>query len=338
MPKFNLRRRDFLGTAGSAVLATAVIIPGKARAATRLKLAHGVGPDHPIYQSAEDFAASVAERTNGELMIDVFPQNELGTTHDVARQTQMGAVDINLTNPPVIETQAPETNVIQIPYQFDDYAHAHRVLGDTANAWLRELLARNQFHWVANYVFGFRALTNSVREIHTPDDIAGLNLRVPPEVSIKSALEALGATTQTIAFNELYLALASNVVDGQDNPLAVSYANKFYEVQKFAATTNHIYTASMMLMNPNSWSKLSPEFQQVISEEGLRTGEECQANLLTSEAETISKLEAAGLIVTKPDTAPFRELMGPSYDILRERIGNETWEKWMTFVEDGRTA
>lgn len=338
MSEFKIKRREFMGGVAAAAIGASIIVPGRSRAATRLKLAHGVGPAHPIYPAAEDFAASVAERTDGALEIDVFPQNELGTTHDVARQTQLGAIDINLTNPPVIETQAPEANVIQIPYQFDDYAHAHRVLGDTANPWLREFLAQNQFHWVANYVFGFRALTNNVRPVNSPDDIAGMNLRVPPELSIKAALEALGATTQTIAFNELYLALASNVVDGQDNPLSVSYANKFYEVQKYAATTNHIYTASMMLMNPDSWNGLSEEFQQVLSEEGLRTGQDCQKALVESEKDTITKLEGAGLVVTTPATAPFRELMGPAYDILRERIGNETWEKWMGFVEDARNS
>ena len=103
-----------------------------------------------------------------------------------------------------------------IPYQFDDYAHAYRTLDSTAAEWLRARGRKAGFEYIANFEWGFRSMTNSKRAINSPDDVKGLKLRVPPEIQIKASMEALGAVTATIAFPEVYTALATGTVDGQD--------------------------------------------------------------------------------------------------------------------------
>ncbi|MQE66320.1 twin-arginine translocation signal domain-containing protein, partial [Vibrio parahaemolyticus] len=156
----NLKRRTFLQAAGTTALATGLgLRPLKARAATTFKLGHQLGETHPAYQAVEQMAAAISERTAGEVEISVFPNASLGSPPDMVKQAQMGALDFVMFNPPNIESQDPTANVIQIPYQFDDYEHVHRVLGGTAKEWLMEFFDRNNLNWVANFEYGFRALS-----------------------------------------------------------------------------------------------------------------------------------------------------------------------------------
>ncbi|MBT9386833.1 TRAP transporter substrate-binding protein [Pseudooceanicola sp. CBS1P-1] len=339
MKKLNLNRRTFMQGAGTIALATGALgyRPRAARAGgVNLKLGHQLGQTHPTYQAVEQMAAAIAERTDGEVKISVFPNAALGSPPDMVKQAQMGALDLVMFNPPNIESQDATASVIQIPYQFDDYAHVHRVLGGTAQGWLNTFFERNKLHWIANFEYGFRALSNSRRPVNTPEDIAGLKLRVPPELSIKATFDALGANTQTIAFDELYLALSSGVVDGQDNPVSVDYANKFYEVQKHIATTRHIYTSFMLVGNPRIWKGLSPDVQAVISEEALKAGKWAQEAVVANEEQMLVAMEEDGVTITRPDPAPFRAKMGPAWDAMRERIGDKTWEEWMGYVDAAR--
>ena len=339
MTLLKLARRRFLqGSGAAAVTAALGYRPALAQASVKLRLAHQLGDSHPSYQAAEVLAKAVEERTNGDLSIALFPNGALGSPPDMVKQAQLGALDLVMFNPPNIVAQDATASVIQIPYLFDGYAHAHRVLGDTGRGWLDQFFARNKLTWVANFEYGFRALSNSRRPVNVPEDVAGLKLRVPPEFSIKATFDALGAVTQTIPFNELYLALSSGTVDGQDNPVAVDYANKFYEVQSHIATTQHIYTSFMLVANPGIWDGLSDEHRSILSEEAIKAGKQAQTDVQNGEEEMLAAMEEKGVQITRPDPAPFREKMGPAWDAMRERIGGDTWEEWMSYVEAARSA
>jgi len=339
MRSLNINRRTFLKSTGAAALGAGVgFRPTRARASVQLRLAHQLGATHPSYQAAESLAKAVEERTNGDLTIALFPNGALGSPPDMVKQAQLGALDLVMFNPPNIVAQDPTADVIQIPYAFDGYEHAHKVLGDTGRAWLDKFFDRNGLTWVANFEYGFRALSNSRRPVNVPEDVAGLKLRVPPEFSIKATFDALGAITQTIPFNELYLAMSSGAVDGQDNPVAVDYANKFYEVQSHIATTRHIYTSFMLVANPRIWDGLSDEHRAVLSEEAIKAGKQAQAAVQSGEDEMLKAMEAEGVQITRPDPAPFRAKMGPAWDAMRERIGGDTWDEWMSYVDAARSA
>ena len=337
MTNFKLNRRQLLQGTGAAAVATGFgYRPALAQASVKLRLAHQLGDSHPSYQAAESLAKAVEARTNGDLSIALFPNGQLGSPPDMVKQTQLGALDLVMFNPPNIVAQDPTASVIQIPYLFDGYAHAHKVLGDTGTPWLDAFFARNQLARVATFEYGFRALSNSRRPVNTPDDVRGLKLRVPPEFSIKATFDALGAVTQTIPFNELYLALSSKTVDGQDNPVAVDYANKFYEVQSHIATTQHIYTSFMLVANPGIWEGLSDEHRTVLQEEAIKAGKQAQADVQNGEEDMLAKMADLGVEITRPDPAAFRERMGPAWDAMRERIGGDTWEEWMSYVDAAR--
>ena len=230
-----ISRRTLLQSS-AAISCGSFLIP--ARATVELKLTHPADLSHPVHIEAEKMVRRINDRTNGEVKITIFPNNSLGSPVETAQQTRLGAIDMILMNPANIESISKAVGVINIPYQFDSYEHAHKTLDITGKDWLAQQLAVVGFSWIANFEWGFRALSNSRKPVRLPDDVKGMKLRVPPELAIKSAFEALGANTQTIAFQEVYLALANKTVDGQDNPIGTTFAAKFFEVQNHIGLLN----------------------------------------------------------------------------------------------------
>jgi len=335
MPKIDFTRRSVLA-AGAATLSAANIVP--ARAAAELRLTHPADISHPVHIEAEKMAQRVAQRTNGAVKITLFPNNALGSPVETAQQTRLGAIDMILMNPANIESISKAVGVINIPYQFDSYEHAHRTLDTTARDWITQQLATAGFAWIANFEWGFRALSNSRRPVNTPADVQGLKLRVPPELAIKAAFEALGANTQTIAFQEVYLALANKTVDGQDNPIGTTFAAKFFEVQSHIALTRHIYASIMLAANPRAWqNKLDAAQRRIVSEEAAIAGAAARKGVRDREEDNIAAMQKAGVAITRPDVAPFRDKMGPAYETLRKSLGDDTWNAWTKLVAAART-
>lgn len=333
--KITWTRRSLLGAGAALTVGLPAIRP--ARAAVELRLTHPADTSHPVHIEAEAMVKRIAERTNGQVKIAIFPNNALGSPVEAAQQTRLGAIDMMMLNPANIEALSKTIGVINIPYQFDSYEHAHKTLDVTGRDWIAEQLKIAGFTWISNLEWGFRAVTNSRRPINQPADVQGLKIRVPPELAIKAAFEALGASTQTIAFQEVYLALANNVVDGQDNPVGTTFAAKFYEAQKHIALTRHIYASIMFCANPRVWSgKLTEEQRKIISEEGTRAGAGARKGVRDNEESNLAAMEKAGVAVTRPDVAPFRDKMGPAYDQLRKALGEETWNSWTKLVAAAR--
>ncbi len=329
------KRRRLLQAGAAFAAGSAWVLP--ARANVELKLTHPADISHPVHTEAEKMAQRVAEKTKGAVKITLFPNNALGSPVETAQQTRLGAIDMILMNPANIESISKAVGVINIPYQFDSYAHAHKTLDVTARAWLAKHLATAGFAWIANFEWGFRALSNSRRPINAPDDVKGLKLRVPPELAIKSAFEALGASTQTIAFQEVYLALANKAVDGQDNPIGTTFAAKFFEVQSHVALTRHIYTSIMLAANPRAWqNKLDEAQRKIITEEASLAGSNARRLVQEAEEANLAKMQQAGVAITRPNVAPFRDRMGPAYEVLRKSLGDDIWNEWMKLVSAAR--
>jgi len=331
-----LSRRSLLATGAGAGVAHFSILP--ARAATELRLTHPADATHPVHIEAEKMARRIEQRTSGEVRIRIFPNNALGSPVETAQQTRLGAIDLILCNPANIEALSRTIGVINQPYQFDSYEHAHRVLDVTGRDWLSQQLRTAGFTWIANFEWGFRALSNSRRPVNTPADVQGLKLRVPPELAIKAAFEALGASIQTIAFQEVYLALSNKTVDGQDNPIGTTFAAKFFEVQSHIALTRHIYAPIMFLANPRSWNRLNEAQRTIFTEEAVQAGNAARKSVREQEESYLAEMQKAGVAITRPEVAPFREKMGPAYEQLRRALGEDVSKTWAGFVEAGRGA
>lgn len=324
-------------SAVSGALALGLVLSVPAARAAEYKLTHSADVQHPNHLAAEEMVKRIEERTGGQVRIKIFPNNALGSPPETTEQARLDVIEFAILSPTQLDKYNRAFGVVFIPYQFDSFAHAHRTLDETAASWLQEMHRKIGFVHIANFEWGFRSITNSRRPINTPEDVKGLKLRVPPEIQIKAAMEALGAVTHTIAFGEVYLALASQTVDGQDNPVPTNYSQKFYEVNKHLALTKHVYTPMMFVANARAWDRIGPEHRKVIQEEGKRAGQKARKDVQDKERFYIAEMEKTGVKTTEPDVAKFRALMGPAYKAVKEWVNDDkTWEMWAGFVEAAR--
>jgi TRAP-type transport system periplasmic protein len=331
-------RRKFLKT-GAGLASLTLAAPHVAAAATlTLRFAHFAQEDHPAHIAARQFAGRVEARTSGAVKIKIFPNNQLGGPPEQAQQIKLGTIDMGLPTQGQLDKYDKAFGAVPLPFIFDSNALVYRVLDGPAMDWLAPLAEAQGFILLRNWDYGFRNVTSSVRPINNPDDVKGLKLRTPPELQIQASMEALGASVQAIAFPELYLALAQKVVDGEENPIAVIYYNKFYEVQKYLAITRHVYNNMIHTIGINTWKKLTPDQQTIFREESVAAGDLMRKLMSDGEADQIAKLEAAGMQITRPDLAPFRALMEPAYKRIAAYAGDDNVAKFRDMVEQARKA
>jgi tripartite ATP-independent transporter DctP family solute receptor len=303
-----------------------------------LRWAHFAQEDHPAHTAAKQFASRVETRTGGAIKINIFPNNALGGPPEQAQGIKLGTIDMGLPTQGQLDKYDTAFAAVLLPFIFDNPAHVYRVLDGPGMDWLAPLAEKQGFILLHNWEYGFRNLTNSVRPVNVPDDVKGLKIRTPPELQIQASMEALGGIVQAIAFPELYLALSQKVVDGEENPIAVIYFNKFYEVQKHLALTRHVYNNMIHTIGVNTWKKLTPEQQAIFREESASAGNLMRKLIGDAEADQIGKLEAAGMLVTRPDLAPFRAKMDPAYKRIAAYAGEANVKKFRELVEQGRKA
>ena len=332
-------RRGFLKTgAGVAVASLATARVARGQTALTLRGAHFAPEDHPANIAAKQFATRVEARTNGAIKINIFPNNVLGGPPEQAQQIKLGTIDMGLPTQGQLDKYDTAFAAVMLPFVFDSPAQVYRVLDGPAMEWLAPRAEKQGFILLHNWDYGFRNVTNSVRPINVPDDVAGLKIRTPPELQIQASMEALGATVQAIAFPELYLALSQRVVDGQENPIPVIYYSKFYEVQKHLALTRHVYNNMIHTVGVNTWAKLTPAQQVIFREESAAAGELMRKLIADGEADQLVKLASAGLQITRPNLAPFRAKMEPAYKRIAAYAGEDNVKKFRAMVEASRTT
>jgi tripartite ATP-independent transporter DctP family solute receptor len=330
-------RRKFLkASAAGAAFSVAAPYVSLHAAPLTMRFAHFAAEDHPANIAAKQFASRVEERTGGAVKINIFPNNVLGGPPEQAQQIKLGTIDMGLPTQGQLDKYNKAFAAVMLPFIWDGPQHAFRVLDGPAMAWLAPLAEKQGFILLRNWEYGFRNVTNTVHPINTPDDVKGLKLRTPPELQIQASLEALGATVQAIAFPELYLALSQKVVDGEENPIAVIYFNKFYEVQKYLAITRHIYNNMIHTVSAAAWKKLDAGQQAIFREESTAAGDLMRKLIGDQEFDQIAKIEAAGMLVTRPNLAPFRALMGPANARIAAYAGADNVKKFQDMAEEGR--
>ena len=311
-------------------------ISNVAEAKMTLKLGHYANAEHAGNKAAMMFAKGVQERTNGEIIIELYPNNELGNPPEVLEQNVLGVIDMSLPTQGQLAKYSKKFGCVMLPFAYDGYDHAYRVLDGPFMKWAEKDLEDAGLIFLSNWEWGFRNLTNSVHPINSPDDVKGLKIRTPPELSIQSAMEALGATVQTVQFSELPMALKQGVVDGQENPVSVIYSFKIYETQKYLAMTGHTYNSMVHVMSKKTWDKLTSEQQKIVREESKKAGNFMRKTLRDAEADQIAKLEKLGMEVTRPNVAAFKAKMGPAYERMKASVGADNLQYFLKIVEEAK--
>ncbi|MGI4942148.1 MAG: TRAP transporter substrate-binding protein, partial [Janthinobacterium lividum] len=249
-----LTRRTTL-VSSAAVLAAATPLRFARAAEFTFKWGTNVPESHPLNIHARAASKRLAEETNGRVDLQLFANNQLGGDSDMFTQLRAGALEcFSLSGVNVLSTLIPGAAVWGVGFAWKDYPTLWSALDGKLGDLLRAQIRKAGLE-VMDKVWdnGFRQVTTSTRPVRTPDDFKGMKIRVPISALWTSLFQSLGASPTSINFAEVYSALQTHVVDGQENPPAIISAAKLYEVQKYCSLTNHMWDGWWFLMNRRAW-------------------------------------------------------------------------------------
>jgi tripartite ATP-independent transporter DctP family solute receptor len=289
-----------------------------------LKLGHAVAPEHPYHLGAIRYSELIAQRTQNKVKIDVYPSTQLGNERDMVEGLQLGTIDLVVTSTGPLGGFVPRMFVVDLPFLFRDREHAYKVLDGPIGRELLDAFSAKGMRGLAFWENGFRQMTNSVRRIEKPEDLKGIKIRTMENKVHLSAFRAFGASPTPMAWSEVYTALQQKTIDAQENPIAIIYFQKIYEVQKYLALTGHFYSPTPLLMSLKAFNNLPKNIQKIM----LDTAMECatyERNLLRdNEAKQLAEIKAKGMQVTLPNKKPFLDAAAPVYKEFESQFGKET--------------
>ena len=293
-----------------------------------LRLGHLQTETHSYHKGAVKFKELVESKSDGRIQIDIFPSSQLGNGRDQIEGAQIGSIHFHIGSVAPVTNFAPKFNVLNMPYLFESREHAFRVLDGEIGEELSADLANRGLMNLGFMENGWRHMTNDERPIKTADDAAHLKLRVQESPPYIAFINAIGSTPVPIPFGELYTALEQNVVDGQENPLAQIYLNKFQEVQQYLTLTYHNYDAAVFIMSKTTYDTLPQDLQDVIDESAEEAIAHQRQIALEDEELLLENLRNTEIqIEENPDLDSFRNAVQPVYEEFEESIGKELFEK-----------
>ncbi len=235
-----------------------------ALAAKTIKVGHGHSISHPVHLGFEVFKELLEKKSGGDLKVEIFPNSQLGSEAEMAEMCKLGTMQGVMFGR--FESMGMELYTPALPFMFKDYEQVNRVLSGPIGDYLASFTEDNGLKLLGWAHSGFRQITNNVRPVKSPADLEGLKMRTPPLENILQAMGSFGANVTPIAYSELYMALKTGVVDGQENPWVNIVSEKMYEVQKYATAINYIYMPGPFCVGLEWWEGLSAEDQKMIAE------------------------------------------------------------------------
>ena len=245
-----------------------ILTHGPAAAEFNYKLATGQDPTHPVNMRARRRSNRIREATGGKLEIKLFPANQLGSDTDLLSQVRGGGVEFFNQSTSVLATFVPVAGIFNTGFAFPDYDTVWKAMDGDLGTYVRAQIAKAPIMTVS--ASGTTASARSprrLRPIRTPDDLRGFKIRVPPAPMLTSLFKALDAGPTPINFNELYSALQTKVVEGQENPLAIIATTRLYEVQKYCSLTGHVWDGYWILGNRRAWERLPDDMRAIVTKE-----------------------------------------------------------------------
>jgi len=315
--------------AGAAAVPVVGILTRRGQAAEfSYKLATGQDPTHPVNVRAQEALDRIREATGGRLEIKLFPANQLGSDTDLLAQVRNGSVEFFNLATSILATFVPATSLPNTGFAFKDYDAVWAAMDGGLGAYVRAEIAKTPILTVSKvWDNGFRQITSSTREIRTPEDLKGFKIRVPPAPMLTSLFRALDAGAAPINFNELYSALQTKVVEGQENPLAITATARLYEVQKSCSLTGHVWDGYWILGNRKAWQRLPEDLRRTVSRELDRSGTDQRADVAKLSLSLRESLAAKGISFVDVDRARFREALGRTsfYRDWKAKYGDAAW-------------
>ena len=312
-----------------APLAAPALLSRPAHAAEfTYKYANNLPATHPMNLRAAEAVAKIKEETGGRVEIQIFPNNQLGSDTDMLSQVRNGAIEFFTLSGLILSTLVPAASINGVGFAFPDYASVWKAMDGALGAYVRTQIGKAGLMVMDNiWDNGFRQITSSSKPITSPDDLKNFKIRVPVSPLWTSLFQAFGSAPTSINFSEVYSALQTKVVDGQENPLAIISTAKLYEVQKYCSLTNHMWDGFWMLANRRAWAALPKDAQEIVAKNWNAAALLERADVAKLNAGLRDDLAKQGLTFNQPETAPFREALKKAgfYGQWKTRFGDEAW-------------
>ena len=295
-----------------------------AQPARTLKIGYILSKDSQLGAGSTAFAEEIAKRTGGRITIEQYPNSALGGEVEMLKALELGTLDLAFITGAPLPNIVPDVGVFNIPFIFKNADHAHAVLdGPIGQAYLEKFKTKNMvaLAWGEN---GMRHITNSKREIKTPEDLKGLKLRLPQSEVMLIGFKAIGADPAPLPFPQLFGALQSGQFDGQENPIATIQSAKFDQVQKYLTISGHVYDPAVFLASVDVFDELSADDKKAFVDAARLGGQ--ASRKFAGEAQTtgVAALAKAGMKVTPQiDAERFAQAMASAMPEYQKRFGSE---------------
>lgn len=329
-----LTRRTLLTS--TAALATGFYIrPACAAPDFTYKYANNLPVTHPMNLRAQEAADRIKAETGGRVEIQIFPNNQLGSDTDMLSQLRSGALEFFTLSGLILSTLVPAASINGIGFAFADYDAVWKAMDGELGSFIRGQIGKSGLVAMEKvWDNGFRQITSSTKPIQTPADLKGFKIRVPVSPLWTSMFKAFESSPTSINFNEVYSSLQTKVVEGQENPLAIIFSAKLYEVQKYCSLTNHMWDGFWFLANRRAFEALPDDARAVVAKNWNLAAVAERADVAKLNANLQSDLAAKGLQFNTTDATPFREALKKAgfYAEWKKNYGDEAWailEKFM---------
>jgi tripartite ATP-independent transporter DctP family solute receptor len=307
--------------------------PATAQEERVIRFGHLNNADHAVSFGVKRFSELLAAKSGGKLKVQEYPASMLG--NEMAQQTALrsGVQEMSAPATTSLAGIVREFGVLDFPFAVATYAQADALLDGPLGKALIDRLPEKGLVALGYWDLGFRNVTNSRRPITKPEDLDGLKVRVIPNPVFLDTFKAFKANPIPMPFAELYGALESKAVDGQENPFAVILSNKIYEVQKFVSATNHVYGANIILVGKPFWDKLTPAEQKMMHDAANETRNYQRQVSRAAAQKAVGELQAKGMVYNEVSPAeqarmaqvakPVTDRIAATYDAAVVRLYND---------------
>ena len=287
-----------------------VCVAAGSASAVELRLSHSAQAnfDAELHTAAWIFQQYL-EETSDTVEVTIYPNNALGQEREVYEAMQLGSgADCAISGTAILGNFNQKIGVLDLPFLWEDYDHAHAVLDGEVGDTLAQELKDSGFHvlaWMDSW--GYRNVVTADQQISEPADLEGLRLRTIPTETYIAAINAMGANATPMAFGEIYTSMETGVLDGLEHSAAMIYANRFYEVADHIALTRHLFGPIVFACSNQFWESLSEEEQQQVTEAGHFARDVERALAPLREQEALTALEQEGMTISEIDTEALRQ-------------------------------
>lgn len=284
-----------------------------------LTFGHVGAPGSLFAVSAEDFARRVQEKLGDRVRVDVFGSSQLGSDGVMLQKLKLGTLDFALPST-IMSSQIDEFGLFEMPYLVRDRWHMRRIEAEIFWPRLAPLAGPKGFKILAVWENGFRHITNNRRPIRVPADLEGIKLRTPRGLWRVKMFQSYGANPTPMALADVFVALETGVMDGQENPFAQIWSSRFHEVQRYLSLTGHVYTPAFVTVGAKRWMELPEDVRTALEATCRETQDFVYTSAARMEEDLLAKLEEAGLEVNEADRESFAEASREIYETFSESV------------------